>query len=435
MANNGRDVESNVNSDDWQHEVSQGPNCGCIFPFLLIEGMVHLSIYIYKLVDDSRTVLEYWEKRQRYALLISASCLLAPTLIYAIYEVLRTVSSEQSDLRNVLTKLVKGILLIPWQIKGHCEMLAFSADKVCQYRELEPKEQQELSRIKQETFVFEFFEDFYSGFIQLLLQLHFVNTMSTKSNDSFVIYSEIIGSTLAVLSLIKALQRRDDGCLTKTLSFIGWVSYCASRALAFALLSSALGGAVVIGVILSHTGVATALVFKIIKDSHCEERERALKEGCTPNLPAKTNNGVLVVLAFFLFGLPSIMYWPMMFVFKRKLFVFCFLSAGVIENLLCTLAWFIWKNPQLDHKLSTKFALAVIVLTALGTVFIVLYTLLKPELSDRVVLSHILETNSNRYGIFYDFCKAVHVLRVVKDIDYRREQLQRLRPELISTQQ
>lgn len=429
------DGEPNLVVDDnWQHEVPTGPNCGCIFPFLLIEGIVHLSIYIYKLVDDSRAVLEYWEKRQRFGLLISAFCLVAPTLIYAIYEMLRTVLSDQRSLRNVLTKLVKGILLVPWQIKGHCEMLAFSADKVCQYRKLEPKEQQELSRIKQETFVFEFFEDFYSGFIQLLLQLHFVNTMSTKGNESFVIYTEIIGSTLAVLSLIKALQRRDDGILTKTFSFIGWVSYCASRALSFALLSSVFGGGVVIGVIMFHSAVATAAVFHIIKKAHREERERARRDGRVPNLPAKTNNGVLGVLAFFLFGLPSLMYWPMMFSFKRKLFVFCFLATGAVENLLCTVAWFIWKDPQLDHKLSTKFALAVLILTSLGALFLILYMLLKPELSDKVVLSHILETNSNKYGIFYDFCKAVHVLPEVKDIDHRREQLQRLRPELVSRQ-
>ncbi|OQR68841.1 hypothetical protein BIW11_01947 [Tropilaelaps mercedesae] len=434
LNNNRGGSESGVSAPDdetWQHEVPQGLNCGCMFPWLLIEGIVHLSIYIYKLVDDSRSVREYWDKRQRYGLLISVLCLILPTFIYAMYEMLRTVLSEQSSPRNVLTKLVKGILLIPWQIKGHCEMLAFSADKVCQWRRLDTQEQEEISKIKQDTFVLEFFEDFYSGFVQLLLQLHFISAMAANNNSDYVIYSEIVGSSLAVFSLIKALQRRDDGCLTKTLSYIGWMAYCASRVLSFGLLSSVLGGVSVLVVILLHAVMTTAVVFQIIKDTHREAEEQTKRDSRASNVPLQKSNSVLLVLTFFLFGLPSLIYWPMMFTFKKKLFVFCFLTVGVLENFLCVVAWFLWKEPTVQHNISNKLVLGILSLTAIGVLSLVLYIFLKPQETDRVVLSHIVETNSNKYGIFFDFCKAVHVLPNVEDIDHRRHQLQRLRPELL----
>lgn len=263
-----------------------------------------------------------------------------------------------------------------------------------------------------------------------MLQLHFIVTMASKGDTGYVIYSEVVGSSLAVLSLIKALQRRDDGCLTKALSFIGWIAFCGSRVFAFALLSSFVGAWVVIAILL-HAAGATVFVFKIIKNAYQEQKDSIPEGTPLPRHLRRKNDSVLAVLSFFLFGLPSLMYWPMMFSFKKASYVYSFLVVSACENLLFFVLWFVFKDKSHDHSLGHAFAVAILVLTAVGVLFLCLYMCAKPGLTDKVVLSHIRETNSNKYGIFFDFCNAVHVLPNVQNIDHRREQIERLRPDLL----
>ncbi|XP_003744920.1 uncharacterized protein LOC100904189 [Galendromus occidentalis] len=425
----GREDEDRA--EEWEHEVPQfcGSDCRCVFSFLLIEAAVHLGIYLNKMFEDSTTTKEYYRERQTLGLIISVVCLIAPTLIYTVYETLRSVLSEHS-LRDILTKMVKGLLLIPWQIKAHIDLLHFAAAQACSWRPLETKEKQYLSKIRQDAFVLEFFVDFYAGFFQLLLQLHFLVAMvATENTHGRAFYTEILASSLAVLSLIKGLQRKDDGCLTKSFSYLGWTCFCASRVIAFALLSAVISYWVLV-VLLLHATVATVFIFRIVKRVRRELRAKAIEDGRQSSVPRRENNGVLATLCFFQFGLPSLMYWPMMFEFKKRIYITLFFIVSFSENVLCLVFWLAFKNEDVNQELGKRFVVAVVGLTTIGILAIVLYVCCKPDRTDEVALSHIRETNSNKYGIFFDFCNAVQILPDTSEIDLRREQIARLRPDL-----
>lgn len=395
-----------------------GPNCICIFPYLYIEAVCHLIVYLNKIYDDGDSVKKNYAEGEVYVAIITAVCLIAPTVIYTLYETLRSVVSGVG-ICDILTKMFSGLLLIPWQIKAHLDLIHFAAKRVCSWRRLEPREAQYLSELKQEASVLEFFVNFYSGFFGLLLRLHFL--MGTDAVTVWQFCRAVMPSLVVLLSFMKAVQRKDDGILSKMLSFIGWSCFCASRALAFTLLSSVIGYGILF-VMSIHGLAATVIVFRIVKRIHEEHRQAGLQ-----GVPEDTvlKNTALAPLIFFQFGLPSLMYWPISFELKRWKYVATFLSVSLAENAVCGLIWFYFKEGRESYEEEKIVILSA--LTAAAIVNLTLYRCCKPGKTDLAVLVRVRGTNTNEYGVFFDFFKSVHILPDTSEYERTREKLARPR--------
>lgn len=404
------------------------PTCrGCSFPYLLVQALVHLCIYIHKLSQDAYSVSTYYEEQQLYYCAISVLCLFVPSLVYAAYLVADSILDRSTPASDICTKLVNGLLLVPWQIKGHVEVLHFAAQRVCSCTSPTKKEMSRLRSLKRETFVLEFFEDFYAGFIQILLQLYLVVLFINSDETSKALIGQLVGSALSLWSLIRAVQRKDDGLLTGSLSFLGWVSVTAARGLALALVTAVIHGWVVLAC-LAHAVAMTAWISSFVRDTH--RRQDSVRQdsgnGDDPSRPLRSP-WVTTLIIFALFGLPSLVFWPIMFDFKLKRRVFLFVFVFIVENLLCFGAWQLWGSDGTPHNYRVLVSALLLGLTAAGVFFIALYVCCKPEKSDLVVLQHIREDNANKYGIYFDFCKAIRILPDTSDIARGLEKIRMLK--------
>ncbi|GFT86613.1 XK-related protein, partial [Nephila pilipes] len=89
------------------------------FPFLLASSVVKLSIYLNKLYQDSAAVGKYFTDKDLYYCIVSAFCLFLPAVLYILYIVGAYIKDqEETESKEVGTKVVHGLLLVPWQIKG-----------------------------------------------------------------------------------------------------------------------------------------------------------------------------------------------------------------------------------------------------------------------------------------------------------------------------
>lgn len=164
------------NGEDASHN-SSSPSVGffgrIIFQKMLILSLGRLIIYIYKLYEDANSVNEYYSSWEVNFLIISACSLAVPPLFYAIYLVGSNLAKDDIlDKTEISTKTVNGILLIPWQIKRHLDGLHFAAQRVCEWRRAEPHEEADMNAMQRNAEILEFFEDFYAGFLQIILQIY-----------------------------------------------------------------------------------------------------------------------------------------------------------------------------------------------------------------------------------------------------------------------
>lgn len=411
-----------------QEEASAGtPVCrGCSFPYLLVQALVHLGIYIHKLTQDAYSVSTYYQEQQLYYCAISVLCLFVPSLVYSAYLVADSILDRSTPASDICTKLVNGLLLVPWQIKGHVEVLHFAAQRVCSCLSPSKGEMVRLRTLKRETFVLEFFEDFYAGFIQILLQLYLVVLFLNADQTSHALIGQLVGSALSLWSLIKAVQRKDDGLLTGTLSFLGWLSMTAARGLALSLLTAVIHGWVVLAC-LGHAAAMTAWIVSFVRDTHRRQDSVRQDSGRDSAEQPLRSPCVTTILIFALFGLPSLVFWPIMFEFKLKRRVFLFVFVFIVENLLCFGAWQLWGSHTTPHNYRVIVSALLLGLTASGVFFIALYVCCKPEKTDLVVLQHIREDNANKYGIYFDFCKAIRILPDTSDIARDMEKIRMLK--------
>ncbi|KAL1441709.1 hypothetical protein MTO96_008426 [Rhipicephalus appendiculatus] len=380
--------------DDQEEEAVSAPVCrGCSFPYLLVQALIHLGIYIHKLTQDAYSVSTYYQEQQVYYCAISVICLFVPSLVYSAYLVADSILDRSTPASDICTKLVNGLLLVPWQIKGHVEVLHFAAQRVCSCISPSKGEMVRLRTLKRETFVLEFFEDFYAGFIQILLQLYLIVLFINSDHTSQALIGQLVGSALSLWSLIKAVQRKDDGLLTGTLSFLGWMSVTAARGLALSLLTAVIHGWVVVAC-LAHAVAMTVWISSFVRDTH--RRQDSVRR-------EPSDGGVL----------------------KRRVFLFVFVF--IVENLLCFGAWQLWGSHTTPHNYRVVVSALLLGLTASGVFFIALYVCCKPEKTDLVVLQHIREDNANKYGIYFDFCKAIRILPDTSDIARDMEKIRMLK--------
>ncbi|KAI1289178.1 hypothetical protein HDE_08565 [Halotydeus destructor] len=144
-----------------------------VFQRLLLFSTVKLFVYLYKLYDDCDSTIQFYEKLEVYFFIISVASLIVPPIFYAIYLIGANLAKDDIlDGTEIGTKAVNGLLLCPWQIKRHLDVLHFAAQRACMWRTPDQDEEQEQQAMERAADVLEFFEDFYAGFLQIFLQFY-----------------------------------------------------------------------------------------------------------------------------------------------------------------------------------------------------------------------------------------------------------------------
>lgn len=287
------------------------------FQKLLLLAVTRLSIYVFKLVEDAKSVKEYKEKDEDISfMLLSAACLIIPSLFYSVYLMGQNLTKDDIiDKRELGTKAVNGLLLIPWQIKRHLDVLHFAAQRVCMWRPPDKQEDQDLQTMKRNAEVLEFFEDLYAGFIQILLQVYlfylgsFLYGEPPALKDKYLA-TQLIASCLSATSLLVAVRRRDDGPLTGFLSFFGWTSMIISRVLVMSLAATVLHGWIAT-LALVHVLAISIWIYRIAVDSYIADTVSVDEETIQwANTRKRVSTAIMV---FLFFGIPSLIIWPIMF--------------------------------------------------------------------------------------------------------------------------
>ncbi|XP_027194563.2 uncharacterized protein LOC113789247 [Dermatophagoides pteronyssinus] len=387
-----------------------------MFQRIFLQSLCRLIIYLNKIYQDFGAVNTYHSEHAPYFEIISLLCLILPSMVFAIYQSFAEfIKNENFTAKAIITKFVNGLLLMPWQIKRHLDGLYFSSQNLCSFRPAKSDEKENLLFVNRNAETLEFFEDFYAGFIQVVMQIYILS-VETNNKYSFII-GEVIGSALSIFSMLIAIRRRDDGILTGFLSLIGWTSMFTSRILVFALAAIIIKQWIIL-LCLIHVIGFTIWVYKIAME--------ALDADPHADRSKKRGFGT-IVLIFFFFGLPSLVMWPYMFHLKEKQRPLRFLSVAFIENLILVSLWYGLHSTQ--AKTDIYWLMAVIITTTMATLFLSLYFCCKPSKVDQVVLHDMRYTDTDSYGIYFEFCDIVFNLTVEKEVKELLE-IVREQPEL-----
>ena len=65
----------------------------------------------------------------------------------------------------------------------HLDVLHFVSERICMCRSPKPEEQEDIQSMQRNAEVLEFFEDFYAGFLQILLQLYILMLQLAKTEN------------------------------------------------------------------------------------------------------------------------------------------------------------------------------------------------------------------------------------------------------------
>lgn len=256
---------------------------------------------------------------------------------------------------------------------------------------------------------------------------------------------ELYGSILCVISMMIAVRRRDDGLATHFLSFFGWLSLMSSRVLVFALAASVIHSWLLV-LCLIHILVFSLWIYNIAIESYGISTSSS--DVTNKQWSSKRKRSSIGVMVFFLFGIPSLLIWPIMFQLREGRRPLIFLLVTTIENLCLLGVWLIWlminEGSNLNNNL-VALTISIVLATLIGDLFLSIYVFCKPKYTDQVVLYKIRETrnadaptlekldkiqlrtsNAFKYGIFYEFCDLVFKLpsthKIATDLQELREQ-------------
>ncbi|XP_035214468.1 uncharacterized protein LOC118188199 [Stegodyphus dumicola] len=381
------------------------------FPFLLATSVVQLAIYLNKLYQDSAAVGKYFTDRDINYCIVSAFCLFLPAVIYIIYILAAYVKDQgEAEPKEVGTKVVHGLLLVPWQIKGRVEVLQFSAQRICQIRPLTEQELEEKSHLERQAAVLEFFEEFYAGLTQILLQLYIIITSLDEKVEYKALTGEIIASGLTLMSMMAAVRRRDDGILTGTLSMTGWMCIMTSRSIAIALATTVIHGWMIL-VCLLHGVLVSLWVSTIALRTYTQEKSS------TPfNRKRKL---ALFFLVLSVFGLPSLTYWPIMFELKKRKRPLIFLFILLLENVLFAILWHVFKENSAWAKHDYILVAVMGGTYAIGSLFLLFYMCCKPKYTDHVVYHDMKVRNADSFGMYFEFCDVAFKLARKQEVEMK----------------
>jgi len=137
--------------------------------------------------------------------------------------------------------------------------------------------------------------------------------------------------------------------------------------------------------------------------------------------PARKNRFQLAILVYLFFGLPSLVMWPIMFQLKENKRPLIFLFVTTVENVLLLLLWYFLK--QTNSTVDLYSLLIVVVATLVADLFLSGYVLCKPKLTDQIVLHDMRYTDTDSFGIYYEFCDIVFVLKADKKLSEELEEI------------
>uniref|UniRef100_T1K3B2 XK-related protein n=1 Tax=Tetranychus urticae TaxID=32264 RepID=T1K3B2_TETUR len=420
------------------------------FQRMLIFSLMKLGIYLNKLYQDFGATYEYKDHREYNFFAISIVSLVAPSILYALFLIGANLSKDDVvDKKEVSTRTVNGILLIPWQIKRHLDVLHFTAQRVCNWRSPYEEESQNLEQLKMSADVLEFFEDFYAGFLQILLQIYiFLGTVDWIDSHKLQmkpLVSQIIASILSIFSMMIAVRRRDDGKLTHFLSFFGWLSFISSRVLVLGLVTTVIHSWVIV-LCLIHVLVFSIWIYNIALESYGISSSSA--NMTNTQWSSRRKRLSIAVMVFLFFGVPSLFIWPIMFQLKEGKRPLIFLLVATIENLLLLGVWLIWlminEGSHLNDSL-VLFIIGIVAATLAGDFLLMMYVFCKPKYTDQVILYEIQQSRNMdaptlvrldgatnrasdaiRYGVFYAFCDIVFKLPSTHKIASGLEQVRQM---------
>ncbi|XP_054156746.1 uncharacterized protein LOC128955130 [Oppia nitens] len=410
-----------------------------LFQRLLLLSLIRLVIYLNKLFQDCTAVNTYYSDHDLHFFIVSVLSLVCPPVVYAFYLIGEALVKESRIDRNDLTtKTVNGLLLIPWQIKRHLDVLHFVAQRICMCRSAHSEEREDIVSMQRNAEVLEFFEDFYAGFLQILLQLYilFLQLAKTENFTTKVLIGELIGSALCVLSMMIAVRRRDDGILTSILSFIGWLSLFVSRVIVFSLIASVIGIYCVV-LALIHVLSMSLWIYSIALESHgLSSSSTTSGQSGDVGQWSLRKRWSMAIMVFLFFGLPSLLIWPVMFQLKEFRRPLKFLLIVSLENIVLLAIWFavqFAKQPTAAtgglSQLSDTYhwlVMAAVIGTLTSALFLTGYVVCKPKLTDQVVLHKRRTTDTDSYGIYYEFCNIVFKLPNTDRIGRELEVVNRL---------
>lgn len=378
------------------------------FPYWFVASLYEFGVYINKLFQDSYAVHNYHETGDYAYMVISIGALVSPAILYVIYLLgSRFAKLASPKCGDWFTCMINGLLLIPWQIKGRAEVLQFTSQRICAGREPTSEEGEAVKTLNRQASVLEFFEQFYAGFLQLALQLYILGLTLISADNREPSISQIVGSCLAIISTVRAVRRKDDGILTGCLSYLGWLAFYASRVMAFSLAACIIHGWIALICAIHVIGMSawiTAIAWK--------SYQMPSDDSDTPEPLAFRRKTSIAFLVTAMFGLPSLVYWPIMFQLKERKRLLIFILVCACENVASFLLWFFSRGKENITFSTVEIVCSSILFGgfALGVFFIYLYSCCKPKYTDAVVMHDMKVENANSYGIFYAFFDATFKL-------------------------
>jgi len=398
------------------------------FQKLMLLSVYRLILYINKIYQDVNTTKEFYNEQDFYFLLISIIALITPPLVYSIYLIgAKLTKDEVLDRKDIGTDAVQGLLLFCWQIKRHLDLLYFSAQRICDFRKLNEEEENDLIVMRRNANVLEFFQNFYAGFIQILLQTYIFMGHWNNSSDVKPLMAQLITSILCVVSFMYVTKRKDDGWLTRSISYLGNFLLMSSRVMLFCLMIFYIHYWLILFCVM-HVVCFSIWVFNIAIESYAVSSSSS--STTTNRFSSLRKRASLALLVLFFFGIPSLLYWPIMFQLKEANRPLKYLIIISLEN-MALLGAFFYFQTQASVNLQVyliRILYGIAISTFCGVFLILFYVFCKPKYTDQVVIFEIREagqqvptfnkigdqvkvaSNSVQYGIYYDFCDIVFLL-------------------------
>ena len=255
--------------------------------------------------------------------------------------------------------------------------------------------------------------------------------------------AQLITSILCAISFMYVCKRKDDGWLTRIVSYTGWFLLMTSRVLLFCLIIFYIHYWLILFCVM-HIVCMSVWIFNIAIESYAVSSSSVSANPTTEQFSSLRKRGSLAVLVLFFFGVPSLIYWPIMFQLKENNRVLKWLIIISLENMVL-LAIFFYFQTQASVNLQVfliRILYGIAIATFCGVFLILFYVFCKPRYTDQVVIYEIRESNqiaptfsklneslkvagnSVQYGIYYDFCDIVFKLPSTHKI---RNDLQEIR--------
>ena len=155
-----------------------------VFIGTTIWTLFDIGISLYKTFEDILSPIQYYNDGDIYFFVISLSALIGPSLFYAIYLSIERFSRDEDFLYKIqipilgriLNPILNGLLIIPWEIWSHLKIFCFSVAKFCScFSKCSTSDEEEsINKLQKRAQFLNFFQSFYSGFSQLILQIIFI---------------------------------------------------------------------------------------------------------------------------------------------------------------------------------------------------------------------------------------------------------------------